>query len=300
MVFRYLIFIVFIKTSHIGENMTQNTNPLVDFYRNPKLYVALPSGAGHYSEDIIEMTEVGELPVYPMTAKDDILTKNPDALLNGDAVIKLVKSCVPAVKNPAELLAPDMEVLLIAIRQASSNDEFMEVNRDCPNCNEPNRFDLDLSVALAESQDIEPFKTITLSNGLDVVLTPTNYLHTIQSAKAVIEQNRQFRSIQADNSDEQLKALGDALEKLSLMNYEVILNSIKSIAIPGGDTVTEIEHISEFLNNVEKEIGMELNEHVSEINNGGIQKEIEMQCSECSHVYKTPINYDPVGFFLNS
>ena len=45
---------------------------------------------------------------------------------------------------------------------------------------------------------------------------------------------------------------------------------------------------------------MELNEHVSEINNGGIQKEIEMQCSECSHVYKTPINYDPVGFFLNS
>ena len=300
MVFRYLIFIVFIKTSHIGENMTQNTNPLVDFYRNPKLYVALPSGAGHYSEDIIEMTEVGELPVYPMTAKDDILTKNPDALLNGDAVIKLVKSCVPAVKNPAELLAPDMEVLLIAIRQASSSDEFMEVNRDCPNCGEPNRFDLDLSVALAESQEIEPFKTITLSNGLDVVLTPTNYLHTIQSAKAVIEQNRQFRSIQADNSDEQLKALGDALEKLSLMNYEVILNSIKSIAIPGGDTVTEIEHISEFLNNVEKEIGMELNEHVSEINNGGIQKEIEMQCSECSHVYKTPINYDPVGFFLNS
>ena len=43
--------------------------------------------------------------------------------------------------------------------------------------------------------EIVPFKTITLSNGLDVVLTPTNYLHTIQSAKAVIEQNRQFRSI---------------------------------------------------------------------------------------------------------
>ena len=61
--------------------MTQNTNPLVDFYRNPKLYVALPSGAGHYSEDIIEMPDVGELPVYPMTAKDEILTKNPDALL---------------------------------------------------------------------------------------------------------------------------------------------------------------------------------------------------------------------------
>jgi hypothetical protein len=280
--------------------MTQNTNPLVDFYRNPKLYVSLPSGTGHYSKDVVEIPEVGELPIYPMTAKDDILTRNPDALLNGDAVIKLVKSCAPAVKNPAELLAPDMEVILIAIRQASSKDQFMEVNRDCPKCNTPNRVDLDLSVALAESQDIEPFKTVTLSNGLDVVLTPTNYLHTITSAKAVIEQNRQFRSIQADNTDEQLKALGDALEKLSTMNYEVILNSIKSIEIPDGETVTDIEHISEFLNNVERDVGMELNDQVSEINNGGIQKEVEMQCSECEHVYKTPINYDPVGFFLNS
>lgn len=280
--------------------MTQNTSPLVDFYRNPKLYVTLPSGTGHYSDDIIEMPEVGELPVYPMTSKDDILTKNPDALLNGDAVIKLVKSCVPAVKNPGELLAPDMEVLLIAIRQASSKDQFMEVNRECPECSEPNRFDLDLSIALAESQDIEPFKTITLTNGLDVVLTPTNYMHTIQSAKAVIEQNRQFRSITADNSDEQLKALGNALEKLSIMNYEVILNSISSITIPNGETVTDVTHISDFLNNVEKEIGIELNEEVSQINNGGIQKEIEMQCGECEHVYTTPINYDPVGFFLNS
>ena len=84
--------------------MTQNTNPLADFYRNPKLYVALPSGTGHYPADIVEMPEVGELPVYPMTSKDDLLTKNPDALLNGDAVIKLVKSISnnslsPLIKN---------------------------------------------------------------------------------------------------------------------------------------------------------------------------------------------------------
>ena len=281
--------------------MTQNTNPLADFYRNPKLYVALPSGTDFYSKDIVEMTEVGELPVYPMTAKDDILTKNPDALLNGDAVIKLVKSCVPAVKNPALLLAPDMEVLLIAIRQASSDTKFMEVDRNCPECNEPNRFDLDLSVALAESQEIEALKEVVLSNGLKVLISPTNYMHTIQGAKAVIEQNRQFQNIDVNNSDEQLKALGDALEKLSTMNYEVILKSIVSITIPDtGLVVDDVKQIADFLDNVEKAIGIELNDAVSEINNGGIQKEVEMQCGECEHVYTTPINYDPVGFFLNS
>lgn len=281
--------------------MTQNTNPLADFYRNPKLYVTLPSGTDFYSKDVVEMTEVGELPVYPMTAKDDILTKNPDALLNGDAVIKLVKSCVPAVKNPALLLAPDMEVLLIAIRQASSDTKFMEVDRNCPECNEPNRFDLDLSVALAESQEIEPLKEVVLSNGLKVLISPTNYMHTIQGAKAVIEQNRQFQNIDVNNSDEQLKALGDALEKLSTMNYEVILKSIVSITIPDtGLVVDDVKQIADFLDNVEKAIGIELNDAVSQINNGGIQKEVEMQCGECKHVYTTPINYDPVGFFLNS
>ena len=281
--------------------MTQNTNPLSDFYRNPKLYVTLPSGTDFYSKDVVEMTEVGELPVYPMTAKDDILTKNPDALLNGDAVIKLVKSCVPAVKNPAELLAPDMEVLLIAIRQASSDTKFMEVDRNCPECNEPNRFDLDLSVALAESQEIEALKEVVLSNGLKVLISPTNYMHTIQGAKAVIEQNRQFQNIDVNNSDEQLKALGDALEKLSTMNYEVILKSIVSITIPDTELVVDdVKQIADFLDNVEKAIGIELNDAVSQINNGGIQKEVEMQCGECEHVYTTPINYDPVGFFLNS
>lgn len=280
--------------------MTQNTNPLADFYRNPKLYVSLPSGTDFYTKDIVEMPEVGELPVYPMTAKDDLLTKNPDALLNGDAVIKLVKSCVPAVINPAELLAPDMEAILIAIRKASSKDKFMEVARNCPECDAENKFDLDLALVLSNAQEIEAIKEITLSNGLLAELSPTNYIHTVQGAKAVIEQNRNFQNIDPSQSDEQLKALGDALEKLSIMNYQVILESINSITIPNGDTVTDPVLISEFLENVEKEIGMELNDAVSDINNGGVEKDLEMQCSECEHIYTTSINFDPVGFFLNS
>tara|TARA_B100001057_G_scaffold424077_1_gene446612 strand:+ start:8894 stop:9736 length:843 start_codon:yes stop_codon:yes gene_type:complete len=280
--------------------MTQNTNPLADFYRNPKLYVALPSGTGHYPADIVEMPEVGELPVYPMTSKDDLLTKNPDALLNGDAVIKLVKSCVPNVKNPGELLAPDMEAILIAIRQASSKEKYMEVNRNCPECNELITSNLDLGVALANAQEVSASTEVTLSNGLIATLRPTNYVHTIQSAKTVIEQNRTFQNIDPGNSDEQLKAIGAALEKLSNMNYEVIIKSIQSIAIPDGEVVTDMQQITDFVGNVDREIGLELNDAVAEINNGGVEKEMVMVCSSCNHEFKTDINFDPVGFFLNS
>ncbi len=280
--------------------MTQNTNPLTDFYRNPKLYVSLPSGTDYYPHEVVEMTEVGELPVYPMTAKDDLLTKNPDALLNGDAVIKLVSSCVPSVKKPAELLAPDMEVLLIAIRHASSKDKYMEITRAGPECNEQNKFDIDLSMVVQNAEEIVALKDVQLSNGLIANISPTNYIHTVQSAKTIIEQNRNFQNIDATNSDEQLKSLGEAMERLSEMNYRVIIESINSITIPDGETVSDPVLISEFLENVEKEIGLELNDAVSSINNGGVSKETQMQCQECNHEYVATINYDPVGFFLNS
>ena len=38
--------------------MTQNTNPLADFYRNPKIYVALPSGIDYYGADVVEMPDI--------------------------------------------------------------------------------------------------------------------------------------------------------------------------------------------------------------------------------------------------
>lgn len=80
--------------------MTNQTNPLVNHFRSPKLYVKLPSGTSLYSEDVIEIPESGEVPIFPMTAKDEIMMKNPDALLNGEATTQLLMSCCPNIKKP--------------------------------------------------------------------------------------------------------------------------------------------------------------------------------------------------------
>ena len=101
-------------------------NPLAKYYRAPGPHVKIPSG-GRFSEIDTTMLSVnGEIPVYPMTAADEILVKNPDALLNGFAVEELIKSCVPAVKNVRSLAAQDIDVLLLAIKLASYGDK-MEV-----------------------------------------------------------------------------------------------------------------------------------------------------------------------------
>ena len=62
-----------------------NKQALKDFYRSPKLYIQLPSGGKFYDDDVIDWPESGELPILAMTPRDELIVRNPDALLNGDA-----------------------------------------------------------------------------------------------------------------------------------------------------------------------------------------------------------------------
>ena len=97
-----------------------SSNPLMQFARRPELSVKLPSNGNWYEEGFIDYTMSGEVEVYPMLPKDELALMNPDGLLSGQSNVSLIKSCVPAVKNPEKLLYPDLNVLLLAILKAFS------------------------------------------------------------------------------------------------------------------------------------------------------------------------------------
>ena len=67
-----------------------SNNPLKQYFRQPAIYVRLPSGGQHYPPGAINMPPNGELPVFPMTAMDEITYRTPDALFNGSAVISVI------------------------------------------------------------------------------------------------------------------------------------------------------------------------------------------------------------------
>ena len=115
----------------MAENI-QSQNPLSAYFRAPKLYTTIPRGWGFY-RDIMTVPDNGELAVFPMTTKDELMLKNPDALLNGEAVASLIKSCVPDIKDPKKMFSADVDALLIAIRGASGGDD-VEVQATCPEC----------------------------------------------------------------------------------------------------------------------------------------------------------------------
>ena len=79
--------------------------------RQPKLYIDLPSGGKFYNEKIIENKQYVQIPVYSMTAMDEINLKTPDALFNGIATLNVIKSCTPTILDPNELVRYDIEYL---------------------------------------------------------------------------------------------------------------------------------------------------------------------------------------------
>ena len=92
-----------------------SNNPLQQFFRQPAIYIKLPSNGKFYPEGALTMPENGEIPVYPMTAVDEITYRTPDALFNGTAVVNVIQSCVPAIKNAWFIPAMDIDTLLLLI-----------------------------------------------------------------------------------------------------------------------------------------------------------------------------------------
>ena len=70
------------------------------------------------------MPQSGEVGVYPMTAKDEMLLKTPDALLNGEATVTVIQSCIPAIKNAWAMPSIDCDAALMTIRMATYGNKM--------------------------------------------------------------------------------------------------------------------------------------------------------------------------------
>jgi hypothetical protein len=105
--------------------MNEN-NPLQQYFRQPAIYVKLPSQGKFYANNTLDLPPTGELPVYPMTAIDEITYRTPDALFNGQSTVNVLQSCVPNIKNGWAVPAMDIDTLLVAIRIASYGHNIRE------------------------------------------------------------------------------------------------------------------------------------------------------------------------------
>ena len=147
-------------------------NPLQSYFRQPKIYLKLPS-LGKYTEPSSISGSVENLPIFGMTGMDQIIIKTPDALLNGESTVKIIQSCCPNIVDAWSITNLDIECLLVAIRIATFGNT-MSVSASCSNCNSENEYDIDLGRFL-EHYSKCIFDSTVVVGDLIVKLKPLTY-----------------------------------------------------------------------------------------------------------------------------
>ena len=112
--------------------MQEQQNNLSAYFRKEELKISLPSKGAFYPPGTLELDSNKEVGVYPMTALDELTLKTPDGLLSGEATFKVIRSCVPAIKDPWQMPSIDVDSVLIGIRIASYGPN-MRVTSTVPN-----------------------------------------------------------------------------------------------------------------------------------------------------------------------
>jgi hypothetical protein len=273
-------------------------NPLKQYFRAFKLYLKLPSGGRFYKPGVIDLNENGEIGILQMTAKDELMLKNPDALLNGEALIEVLTSCVPSLKQPRALLTNDIDTLITAIRYATYNDT-LETYLTCPKCEHENTFKINLQYALDNMTELEPEYIVYLSSGLSVYVKPYSFPELLKALHSKFEQNKLQRSIESETLSDEKKSemFTSAFNKLSLIKFELLTNGIVRIVDQQNNIdVSEPKFIKEFLYNVVASDVEKINDLINEINVIGIKKTFSAKCEKCEHEWESEIDFNPVNF----
>lgn len=216
------------------------TNPLTQYFRQPSIYIKLPSQGQNYPAGTLDMPANGELAVYPMTAIDEITYRTPDALFNGQATVNVIQSCVPSIKDGWIIPSVDLDTILIAIRIASYGHE-MEFGTTCPACNNTSENTVDLRTVM-DILSAPDYNTSITYRDLEIFFRPLTYKTLNDNNQLQFEQQKLLQVIpDATVSDtDKMTALTAAFKKLTEITVHSLALSIVAIKTPGA-LVNEFE-----------------------------------------------------------
>jgi hypothetical protein len=274
-----------------------SNNPLAAFFRQPKIYISLPSKGKFYKEGTLTLNESGELAVYAMTAKDELMFKTPDALLNGTSTAEVIKSCIPGIVDPWSMPSIDLDAALCAIRIATYGVE-MDMVTNCPKCGHENELVLDLRKVLDNLREVEFQTEVLVNDSILIKLRPLNYKEVSEAALKAFEHQRIFSIINDENiaDEEKMKLFQESFTKLTELTLDAVASCIVSVETSNGATDNK-EFISEFLKNTDKAVFEEINKVVTKSKESAKMPALDTTCKECEHQFKVTMTLDQSDFF---
>lgn len=287
----------------MAEQFAPGDNPLKKYFRQPKIYITLPSDGLYYKNQDIEMPESREIPVYPMTAKDELAFKTPDSLLNGQTTVNVIQSCVPAIKNAWNMPSIDLDAILVAIRMATFG-EMLDIETVVPGLDEERTFELDLRTVLEQLQNNHFDNTLHIGD-MTVTLRPLTYREFTDNALKTFQEQRLFSLVQNQeemSESEKIERFNQSFYALTELNINMVVSSIEQIQLEDA-AVTDRQHIQEFLQNADSHFYTAIIEHIEKQKENFAIPPLTVQTTEedqekgAPESYQVPVTFDQSNFF---
>jgi hypothetical protein len=273
-----------------------DNNPLKQYFRRPSVYMKLPSNGQGYPKGTLDMPETGELPVYPMTAIDEITSRTPDALFNGTAVADLISSCVPNIKDPWSVPNIDLDAILVAIKAASSSSGEMDLETACPSCNESTTYKINLAAILTSISSPDYSSELSVGD-LKIKLKSISYKEVNEAGMRQFEFQRVASQIDAiESEDDRNKLMRDSLQKVTELTMDLLCSSIEYIQTPT-IKVDQKDFILDFLKNCDRNVYVSVRDRSYELRQASEIKPMKITCGSCEHEYEQTITLNPTDFF---
>lgn len=280
----------------MDQTANHKPNPLAQYFRQPKIFIRLPSKGQYYPQGSLDSSSTGEYPVYAMTARDELMFKTPDALLSGQSTVEVIKSCIPAIQDPWQMPSLDVDASLIAIRIATYG-ENMDVEATCPHCEAENSYEINLVEWLTNISNFNFTSEVPVGE-IVIYVRPYSYKELSQTSLKTLEHQRIFQTINDENlsDEEKVDKFSKSFVKLTELTVDIIANCVVKVETPAGSS-TDLAQIKEFIANSPKDVFDKISNHITDM-----KKHIELpvqnvSCNECQKEFDMPVVMDQANFF---
>lgn len=274
-------------------------NPLSDYFRTAGITIDLPSKLAWYAKDDIDLTISGELEIFPMTAADELLFKNPDAIMSGRAIENVIKSCAPGVVYPRKLVQSDIDTIMMAIRATTYGDDY-EIQVECPECKADNSYQIDIRNLMSLVQPLNPPYSVKMKD-LNIFVKQYDLENIFIAQQIAFQESKKidyYRDLEFKGEDiSAIKAFGDTIDKLNEVKLSLAINSITYIEKADGTIVSDRNHINEFMVSLGAKEASIIQAKVDEVTGlKTVPTEHGVECRKCQHKWNIPLEFNPANF----
>lgn len=275
-------------------------NPLSQYFRHPELYIQLPSKGRWWKEGSIVISPNNEFPIQAMTGLDDLALKNADGLMNGDTTVRVIQSCCPNIKDAWEMPSIDTDTILISIRIASYG-ELMQLTNKCSKCNEFYDSQVDLR-SILQNIKIPNYDIPIELNQLSIFIRPSPYHVVNLNNQEIFQQQKTVIALGNSNlsQEEKEKIVNEAISRLTNIAIKRISFYIDKILLPNGKSVSDKNHIQNFIDNCDQKTYNTIKNSITQKNQEYKLPEIPFKCDHCGHEELKEFAFDPASFFGQS